>query len=166
MLNKHEIVYNFKQSDITDQAVVNEKISALKPKVIYHCAGYTAVDKAEDVVKDHDKLIVVNDQFGCPTWTRILAEFMTYLVDQDQPFGIYQLSNEGTCSWYEFATEILKNKGVEVAPVDSSVYPAKSYCPHHSVMSLKKAKDTGFEIMDWKVALGEFIGEIKRQNEI
>ena len=91
---------------------------------------------------------------------------MTYLVDQDQPFGIYQLSNEGTCSWYEFATEILKNKGVEVAPVDSSAYPAKAYRPRHSVLSLKKAKDTGFEIMDWKVALGEFIGEIKRQNEI
>ncbi|WP_308162299.1 hypothetical protein [Limosilactobacillus reuteri] len=41
MLNKHEIVYNFKQSDITDQAVVNEEISALKPKVIYHHAAYT-----------------------------------------------------------------------------------------------------------------------------
>lgn len=61
---------------------------------------------------------------------------MTYLVDHDQPFGIYQLSNEGTCSWYEFA------------PVDSSAYPAKAYRPRHSMMSLKKAKDTGFEIMD------------------
>ena len=52
MLNKHEIVYNFKQSNITDQAVINEKISALKPEVIYHCAAYTAVDNAEDVAKD------------------------------------------------------------------------------------------------------------------
>ena len=52
MLNKHEIVYNFKQSDITNQDVVNEKISALKPEVIYHCAAYTAVDNAEDVAKD------------------------------------------------------------------------------------------------------------------
>ena len=52
LLNKHEIVYNFKRPDITDQAVVNEKISALKPEVIYHCAAYTAVDNAEDVAKD------------------------------------------------------------------------------------------------------------------
>lgn len=73
---------------------------------------------------------------------------MTYLVDHDQPFSIYQLSNEGTCSWYEFATEILKNKGVEFAPVDSSAYLAKAYRPRHSMMSLKKAKDTGFKIMD------------------
>ena len=48
LLNKHEIVYNFKRPDIPDQIVVNEEISALKPKVIYHCA----VDNAEDVAKD------------------------------------------------------------------------------------------------------------------
>ena len=113
------------------------------------------------LAKDHDKLTVVNDQFGRPTWTRTLAEFMTYLVDHDQPFGIYQLSNENSCSWYEFATEILKNEDVEVAPVDSLAYPAKAYRPRHSVMSLKKAEDTGFEIVDWKVALGEFMGEIE-----
>lgn len=113
------------------------------------------------LAKDHDKLTVVNDQFGRPTWTRTLAEFMTYLVDNDQPFGIYQLSNEDTCSWYEFASEILKDKDVEVAPVDSSAYPAKAYRPRHSVMSLKKAEDTGFKIIDWQTALSEFMKEIE-----
>ena len=44
--------FDSNQMDITDQAVVNEKISALKPEVIYHCAAYTAVDNAEDVAKD------------------------------------------------------------------------------------------------------------------
>ena len=48
MLNKHEIVYNFKQPDITDQVVVNENISALKPEMIYHCV----VDNAEEIAKD------------------------------------------------------------------------------------------------------------------
>ena len=112
------------------------------------------------LAKDHDQLTVVNDQFGRPTWTKTLAEFMTYLVDHDQPFGTYQLSNENSCSWYEFATEILKDKDVEVAPVDSSAYPAKAYRPRHSVMSLKKAEDTGFEIVDWQTALSEFMGKI------
>ena len=55
LLDERGIAYDAfdsKQMDITDQAVVNEKISALKPEVIYHCAAYTAVDNAEDVAKD------------------------------------------------------------------------------------------------------------------
>lgn len=260
LLNERGIAYNAfdsKQMDITNKKIVDEKINALKPAIIYHCAAYTAVDNAEDVAKDlnwqvnevgtqnvaeaakkvgakmvyistdyvfdgtnegeyevdaptkpkneygkaklagekaikevlddyyiirtswvfgkygknfvytmlrlakdHDKLTVVNDQFGRPTWTRTLAEFITYLVDHDQPFGTYQLSNEGSCSWYEFASEILKDQGVEVAPVDSSAYPAKAYRPRHSIMSLKKAEATGFEIIDWQSALGKFMDEI------
>lgn len=113
------------------------------------------------LAKDHDKLTVVNDQFGRPTWTRTLAEFMTYLVDNDEPFGTYQLSNENSCSWYEFAKEILKDEDVEVAPVDSSAYPAKAYRPRHSIMSLDKAETTGFKIPNWQTALAKFMEEIK-----
>ncbi|MEE6660241.1 dTDP-4-dehydrorhamnose reductase [Limosilactobacillus pontis] len=113
------------------------------------------------LAKDHDKLTVVNDQFGRPTWTRTLAEFMTYLVDNDEPFGTYQLSNENSCSWYEFAKEILKDEDVEVAPVDSSAYPAKAYRPRHSIMSLDKAEATGFVIPSWQTALATFMEEIK-----
>lgn len=110
--------------------------------------------------KTHDKLTVVDDQFGRPTWTRTLAEFMTYLVDNDQPFGTYQLSNEGSCSWYEFASEILKDEDVEVAPVPSEAYPQKAYRPRHSIMSLDKTENTGFEVPNWKSALDEFKKEI------
>lgn len=113
------------------------------------------------LAKDHDKLTVVDDQFGRPTWTRTLAEFMTYLVDNDEPFGTYQLSNENSCSWYEFAKEILKDEDVEVAPVDSSAYPAKAYRPRHSIMSLDKAEATGFVILSWQTALAKFMEEIK-----
>ena len=108
------------------------------------------------LAKDHGKLTVVDDQFGRPTWTRTLAEFMTYLVDNKQPFGTYQLSNEGSCSWYEFAKEILKDEDVEVAPVPSEAYPQKAYRPRHSIMSLDKAEDAGFEIPSWRSALDEF----------
>ena len=92
------------------------------------------------LAKDHDRLTVVDDQVGRPTWTRTLAEFMTYLVDHHCEYGVYQLSNEDSCSWYEFACEILKDKDVEVAPVTSEEYPQKAYRPRHSIMSLKKRK--------------------------
>lgn len=106
--------------------------------------------------KTHDKLTVVDDQFGRPTWTRTLAEFMTYLADNEQPFGTYQLSNEESCSWYEFAKEILRDEDVEVAPIPSEAYPQKAYRPRHSIMSLDKAEDAGFEIPSWRSALDEF----------
>lgn len=115
------------------------------------------------LAKDHDKLTVVDDQEGRPTWTRTLAEFMTYLVDNDKPYGTYQLSNEGRCSWYEFAKEILKDEDVKVAPVTSEAYPQKAYRPRHSIMSLKKAESTGFVIVDWKNALREFMEKIDRK---
>ena len=81
------------------------------------------------LAKDHDRLTVVNDQIGRPTWTRTLAESMTYLVDHRCEYGVYQLSNEDSCSWYEFACEILKDKDVEVIPVTSEEYPQKAYRP-------------------------------------
>lgn len=81
---------------------------------------------------------------------------MTYLVDHDASFGTYQLSNEGSCSWYEFAKEILKDEDVEVAPVPSEAYPQKAYRPLQSIMSLEKAERTGFKIISWQEALAQF----------
>lgn len=112
------------------------------------------------LAKTHDKLTVVDDQVGRPTWTRTLAEFMTYLVDHEAPFGTYQLSNEGSCSWYEFAKEILKDQDVEVAPVPSEAYPQKAYRPRRSIMSLEKAEGTGFAIISWQEALEQFLKSI------
>ena len=243
-----------KELDITDDKAVNQYILALKPKVIYHCAAYTAVDAAEDEGKElnqsvnilgtenvakaaeevgallvyistdyvfdgmnqgkyketdqtnpqseygraklageqavqklvskyyivrtswvfgefgknfvftmqrlaetHPKLTVVSDQFGRPTWTRTLAEFMLYLIEQNAEYGIYHLSNEGSCSWYEFAKEILKDKKIEVTPVTSEEYPQKASRPKHSVMDLTKAKATGFIIPNWKESLNCFL---------
>lgn len=112
------------------------------------------------LTKDLDHLTVVDDQVGRPTWTRTLAEFITYLVDHHCEYGIYQLSNEDSCSWYEFACEILKDKDVEIAPVTSEEYLQKAYRPCHSIMSLKKVKATGFIIPTWQTTLLEFMKQI------
>ena len=82
---------------------------------------------------------------------------MTYLVDHHCEYGVYQLSNEGSCLWYEFAREILKDKDVEIAPVTFEEYPQKSYRPRHSIMSLNKAEATGFTIPTWQASLYEFL---------
>lgn len=119
--------------------------------------GKNFVFTMQRLAKTHPKLTVVSDQFGRPTWTRTLAEFLLYLIEQNAEYGIYHLSNEGSCSWYEFAKEILKEENVEVVPVTSEEYPQKASRPKHSVMDLTKAKATGFIIPSWKESLNCFL---------
>lgn len=114
---------------------------------------YTMLKLAET----HKKLTVVADQFGRPTWTKTLAEFLLHIYNTNPNYGVYHLSNEDSCSWYEFACEILKDKDIEIQPVTSEEYPQKAYRPRHSVMSLIKAKDTGFIIPTWKKAINNLI---------
>lgn len=113
------------------------------------------------LAQTHDKLTVVNDQIGRPTWTKTLAEFMGYAVEEKLAYGLYQLSNDDSCSWYDFACEILKDTQVQVEPVDSTAFPQKAYRPKHSVMSLNKVKATGFEIPTWQKALQDFKTDLK-----
>lgn len=120
--------------------------------------GKNFVFTMQNLAKTHKTLTVVNDQHGRPTWTRTLAEFMTYLTDNQKEYGYYHLSNDTAedTTWYNFAVEILKDSDVEVIPVDSSKFPAKAKRPLNSTMSLTKAKATGFVIPTWQDTLKEF----------
>ena len=120
--------------------------------------GKNFVFTMQNLAKTHKTLTVVNDQHGRPTWTRTLAEFMTYLAENRKEYGYYHLSNDAAedTTWYDFAVEILKDTDVEVKPVDSSQFPAKAKRPLNSTMSLAKAKATGFVIPTWQDALKEF----------
>lgn len=123
--------------------------------------GNNFVYTMQRLAETHPSLTVVNDQIGRPTWTRTLAEFMIHLIETQAQYGIYQLSNDNTASWYEFAKEILKTMSVEVTPVTSAEFPQKAYRPKHSVMSLEKAKLTKFEIPTWQDALKQFLVSVK-----
>lgn len=102
------------------------------------------------------ELSVVDDQHGRPTWTRSLAEFMVYLVTTSADEGIYNFSNDGDTTWFGFAEEILKDSDVELTPVSSEKFKTKAQRPNNSVLSLEKAKSTGFEIISWQDALRLF----------
>lgn len=119
--------------------------------------GNNFVYTMQRLAKAHPKLTVVNDQLGRPTWTRTLAAFMLHLIEVEASFGTYHLSNDDTATWYDFAREILKEEPVIVVPVTSAEFPQKAYRPKHSVMSLAKAKATGFDIPNWREALAQFL---------
>lgn len=114
---------------------------------------YTMLKLAET----RDQITVVGDQFGRPTWTKTLAAFLLHLMETKPAYGIYQLSNEGSCSWFEFASAILSDQPVNVQSIPSEEYPQKAYRPRHSVMDLRKAKQTGFSIPTWEEALSMFL---------
>ena len=127
---------------------------------IWRIFGQNFVYTMRRLAETHPKLTVDNDQFGRPTWTRTLAEFMVHIIRNETEYGIYHLSNDGSCSWYEFACEILKDYNVEISPVTSEEYPQKAYRPRHSIMDLSKAKSTGFNIPTWQKALSSFVSNI------
>jgi dTDP-4-dehydrorhamnose reductase len=123
--------------------------------------GHNFVFTMQNLAKTHPRLTVVEDQVGRPTWTRTLAEFMVHVTEHEDnaPFGIYHLSNDGEASWYDFAVEILKDVDVEVAPVTSDQFVTAAKRPAFSVMNLDKAKSTGYVILDWKEALAQMLAQ-------
>lgn len=136
---------------------IMSKYYIIRTSWVFGQYGHNFVFTMQRLAKEHDTLTVVNDQFGRPTWTRTLAEFMTYVITNDAPKGIYHLSNDNHCSWYEFAKEILKETAVTVKQVTSAEFPQKATRPQYSVMDLSKAKEIGFEIPTWQEALKQML---------
>jgi dTDP-4-dehydrorhamnose reductase len=125
--------------------------------------GNNFVKTMRNLAETHDKLTVVSDEVGRPTWTDTLADFMLHLIRVKAEHGIYHLSNDNSCSWYEFAAEILKDKDVEVLPVTAEeFYGDRPHAerPKYSVMDLSKAKATGFQIPTWEKAVAKMIEQI------
>ncbi len=106
---------------------------------------------------------VVDDQVGSPTYTYDLARLLVDMIQTDR-YGRYHATNEGLCSWYEFACEIFRQAGmdtVSVTPVSSEAFAAKAKRPANSRMSKEKLTENGFDrLPPWQDALGRFLKEI------
>ncbi len=109
-----------------------------------------------------DSLDVVDDQRGCPTYTRHLADGIVHLMNRNIT-GTYHLSNSGQCSWYEFAKEIFQQTGVnvEVNSVPTEGFPLPAARPKNSVLDCSAAYEIlGGSLLTWQEALGEYLKEI------
>ena len=113
--------------------------------------------------KERGAVSVVNDQIGSPTYTFDLAVLLVYMI-QTEKYGRYHATNEGLCSWYEFACEIFQQAGmdVKVTPVSSDQFPAKAKRPSNSRMSKDKLEENGFNrLPTWQDALSRYLKEIQ-----
>lgn len=113
--------------------------------------------------KERGAVSVVDDQVGSPTYTYDLARLVVDMI-QTKEYGTYHATNEGLCSWYEFACEIFKQAGmdVKVTPVSSSEFPAKAKRPSNSRMNKSELDTHGFDrLPTWQDALGRYLEEIE-----
>ncbi|MBQ8162480.1 MAG: dTDP-4-dehydrorhamnose reductase [Clostridia bacterium] len=249
------------QFDLTDPDAVRDFVYACRPTVIVHCAGYTAVDKAEEDVQtclaingrgtanlvraakeigaallyistdyvfsgegedawetydrpkplsvyglsklqgeqavleeltrffivriswlfgvhgknfvrtmlrlgqEKSSISVVNDQVGSPTYARDLAEKIVEMIHTEK-YGIYHVTNEGVCSWAEFAETIMEmaHLNCRVHPVPTSEYPTPARRPQNSVLSKQSLDDAGFDrLPHWEDALLRYLRALKEE---
>lgn len=139
-----------------------EKYFIVRISWVFGKNGKNFVKSMISLGKKMDELTVVSDQFGSPTYTYDLAVLLADMI-QSHRYGIYHATNEGICSWYEFAEEIFRQAGlnVRVKPVDSSEYPTKAKRPKNSRMSKSKLVENGFnKLPDWQDALSRYLKEI------
>ena len=144
-----------------EQAVMNtlDKYFIVRIAWVFGINGKNFVKTMLNLGKTRDYLTVVNDQFGSPTYTYDLAKLLVDMVQTDK-YGIYHATNEGICTWYEFACEIFRLAGmnVKVDPVTSDNYPTKAKRPSNSRMSKEKLTENGFDrLPTWQSALERYI---------
>ncbi|MBR5047178.1 MAG: dTDP-4-dehydrorhamnose reductase [Eubacterium sp.] len=111
----------------------------------------------------YQRITVVDDQYGTPTYTFDLARLLVDMILTDR-YGIYHVTNEGDyITWYDFACEIFRQAGItmEVVPVSSAEYAARARRPENSRMNRSRITGEGFTpLPDWKDALGRYLKEI------
>lgn len=113
--------------------------------------------------KDKDLINIVSDQIGSPTYTYDLSKLIVDMIETDK-YGIYHATNEGICSWYEFAQKIFEysNIKIKINPISTDQYPTKAKRPQNSTMSKRSLTDNGFELLPtWQDALRRYLKEIE-----
>ena len=122
--------------------------------------------------KEKEKLTVVFDQVGTPTYAADLAAAMLSVIENAEKgsfqSGVYHYSNEGVCSWYDFTVKIHQLAGItdcKVLPVGSDSYPTKARRPHYSVLDKSKIKDVyQLEIPHWETSLRNCLERLAASN--
>lgn len=135
---------------------------------LYSIYGNNFVKTILRLAGERPEINVVSDQVGTPTYAGDLARAIVAIMENEERIeheGIYHFSNEGICSWYDFAAEIVRLSGrvCQVKPVITAEYPTKTKRPAYSVLDKTKIKHTfEIEVPEWKEALGRCMAEMEK----
>lgn len=142
-----------------EQAIeaVWEKHFIIRTSWVYSQFGNNFLKTMLRLASERTSLSVVSDQIGTPTYAVDLAEVLLKIItSKTKNFGIYNFSNQGQCSWYEFAQEIFLQQeiAIDLQAIPTKSYPTPAKRPAYSVLDKSKIKTTfGVNIKDWKTSL-------------
>ena len=138
-----------------------EKFYIVRISWVFGINGNNFIKTMQRLGNEHDELNIIHDQVGSPTYTAHLAPLLVDMIETDQ-YGIYHATNEGYCSWYEFADEIFKQSQLDVMlhPITTDQYKTKAKRPLNSQMSKQKLSDYGFHrLPTWQEALKNYLNQ-------
>ncbi|CAI8728710.1 Spore coat polysaccharide biosynthesis protein SpsK [Priestia megaterium] len=138
---------------------LHSKFFIVRTSWVYGKHGSNFVKTMLKLGKERKELSVVADQRGCPTYTLDLANSILELVDTGK-YGIYHISNSGSCSWFEFAKAIFEEAEINInlTPCTTADFPRPAARPANSVFEHMSLKINDFSpIRNWKEALNSFL---------
>ncbi|MEN9885331.1 MAG: dTDP-4-dehydrorhamnose reductase [Bacteroidota bacterium] len=163
-------VYGKTKLDGEIAAIKNDPLAVIiRTSWVYSVYGHNFVKTMLRLIKDRPEISVVSDQIGSPTYAADLAFCIMHIIGSEawHP-GVYNFSNEGEISWFEFALEIGRITGSScvVHPIPTSAYPTPAQRPLYSVMDKHKICETfGIELKNWKESLLKCINNLNSSNK-
>lgn len=135
---------------------------------LFGAHGNSFPEKILRAAETRPELTVVSDQVGSPTFTVDLAGAIAQLMEKDAR-GILHITNSGTCSWFEFAGEVLKQAGrnsVRVVPINTAESTRAAKRPMYSILSPASLHRYGVTMRNWKEAVAEYLKDLRSAGKL
>lgn len=136
-----------------------DKYYIVRTSWVFNINGKNFIETMLRLSKTNNQFSIVNDQIGSPTYTRDLSRLLVDMLETNK-YGLYHATNEGYCSWYEFADTIFKlaNINIDIKAINSNEYASRAKRPLNSKLSKDKLIEYGFKpLPHWEDALKDYL---------
>ena len=136
-----------------------DKYYIVRTSWVFNINGKNFIETMLRLSKANNQLSIVNDQIGSPTYTKDLSRLLVDMLETSK-YGLYHATNEGYCSWYEFANTIFKlaNINIDIKAINSNEYASRAKRPLNSKLSKDKLIEYGFKpLPNWEDALKDYL---------
>ena len=136
-----------------------DKYYIVRTSWVFNINGKNFIETMLRLSKANNQLSIVNDQKGSPTYTKDLSRLLVDMLETSK-YGLYHATNEGYCSWYEFANTIFKlaNINIDIKAINSNEYASRAKRPMNSKLSKDKLIEYGFKpLPHWEDALKDYL---------